>query len=556
MKNSRSVALIGVLAMCITMACSNIVPAEDASNETSTEAVVEGFHEQGKVLIDNEIVTITLEDEREESYYVGYNLVIENKSDLYILTGIDNGSIDGVMTYLDLQGGSVNPGKKSKAEIRIYTNDSDIQSLDDLKNIEGSFKISTNSDGSNSYTGSNERYPFFIEGRLGGGDESGEEAASGQVLLDNDLATITLGDTIEESYYVGYNINIENKSDKYLLVGIDNGSVDGFMTYLDIQGGSVSPGKKSKAEIRIYTNDDSDIKSLDDLKDVEGEFKISTNSDGSNSYTGSNDRWPFAIEETSVSEQGSITADTTDTDAESKETEVPAEPEDTDIRISLGETISSDDWDFTVNNVELTYELKPANTNGLYMSYTPESGKVYIHIDGQYYNKSKKNVCIRDLPVPNADYDDGYTYKGFAIVDSGDSSFDWVSSYVICEPLTTCHYHGLIECPDVIDNSDRPLFVTFKMSDGNTYRYDIVGDTPDSVETVSSPESESNNIYTDAETVAKVQTALNAAGYDCGAADGLKGPHTTEVIQKYQTDKKLNVTGEIDDVLLSSLGLK
>ena len=67
--------------------------------------------------------------------------------------------------------------------------------------------------------------------------------------------------------------------------------------------------------------------------------------------------------------------------------------------------------------------------------------------------------------------------------------------------------------------------------------------------------SAENVIYTDPETVTKVQTALNAAGYDCGAADGAKGPHTTEVIRQYQTDNGLNVSGEIDDQLLASLGL-
>ena len=222
---------------CCSLAYDNFLGTLEA------EAVPEGFHEEGKVLLDNELAAIILEGEAEDSYYVGYNLVIENKSDQYILVGIDNGSIDG----------------------------------------------------GNSYTGSNDRYPFTIEGRSGGESADSESMDGKRVLVDNELATITLGDTIEESYYVGYSITIENKSDLYLLVGIDNGSVDGFMTYLDVQGGSVSPGKKSKAEIRIYTNDDSDVKSLEDLKNVEGEFKISTNSDGGSSYTGSNDRWPFAI---------------------------------------------------------------------------------------------------------------------------------------------------------------------------------------------------------------------------------------------------------------------
>lgn len=143
------------------------------------------------------------------------------------------------------------------------------------------------------------------------------------------------------------------------------------------------------------------------------------------------------------------------------------------VTIQPGQTIVTPDYEFTLNKVELTYEVKPSNTSGVYTSYPAEDGKVYIHIDGHYYNTSKRDVCIRDLFVPAADYDNGYTYTGFAIVDDGDNGFDWVSSYVICTPLETCHYHGLIECPEAVDNSEKPLYVIFTLADGVTYRYDI-----------------------------------------------------------------------------------
>lgn len=141
--------------------------------------------------------------------------------------------------------------------------------------------------------------------------------------------------------------------------------------------------------------------------------------------------------------------------------------------IQLGDKITTSDYEFTLNNVELTYELKPANTNGVYTSYEADSGKVYVHVDGTYYNTSKKDLHIRDLCQPDVDYDNGYTYSGFAVVDKDDNSFTWASSYVICTPLDTCHYHGLVECPDAIVDSDAPLFVTLKLADGVTYRYDI-----------------------------------------------------------------------------------
>ena len=54
----------------------------------------------------------------------------------------------------------------------------------------------------------------------------------------------------------------------------------------------------------------------------------------------------------------------------------------------------------------------------------------------------------------------------------------------------------------------------------------------------------------------QVQSSLNQLGYDCGVVDGTKGPNTTFEIQQYQIDNGLEATGEIDDTLLSFLGLQ
>ncbi|MDD5953850.1 MAG: hypothetical protein PUD38_01475 [Firmicutes bacterium] len=146
-------------------------------------------------------------------------------------------------------------------------------------------------------------------------------------------------------------------------------------------------------------------------------------------------------------------------------------PSDSKVKtIVCGDVIDTDDFTFTLNNVELTYELKPQNTSSVYTSYSAGSGKVYVHVDGQYYNKAKRDICIRDLFVPTADYDNGYTYKGFAVTDKDDNSFTWASSYVVCTPLETCHYHGLIECPKVVDETEAPLIVYLEIG-GDTYQY-------------------------------------------------------------------------------------
>ena len=142
------------------------------------------------------------------------------------------------------------------------------------------------------------------------------------------------------------------------------------------------------------------------------------------------------------------------------------------LPLSLGTTVSTDEYDLTIDNVEFLYELKPRNTTGVYTSYTAERGKIYLHIDGTFYNSSRKDYHVRDLPIAKLDFNDGYTYDGFALVDRNDNSFDWVSSYVICTPLNSCHYHCLIECPESIAESSAPLFITMQIGD-DLYRYDI-----------------------------------------------------------------------------------
>lgn len=441
----------------------------EAPVETTPEPTMAPFMEEGKVLLDNEFITITLDGEVEESYYVGYKLILENKCDQYILVSTDNTSVDGYMMYLNLQNSTVNPGKKAKAEMVVYTSDENtmVKSIADLKNIEGVFSLSFNSDGGNSYTGTNDVYPFSIDGRQGEGIAA--PAVSGQVLVDSDMLRITLGETFDDDYAFGYKLLLENKSDEYLLVSADNTSVDGFMVYLNMQNATVAPGKNSVAELTAYTSN-GDIESLDEFVNVEGIFSISSNTDGGNSYRGTNITYPFAFVDASTVQNQQPTASAPATESES-ESEAEKAPVSSNM-IVLGETISCDAFDFTINNVELTYELKPRNTSRVYTSYAAEDGKVYIHIDGEYLNKSKKDICIRDLPMPSADYNDGYCYDGFVVVDDGDNDFDWVSSYVVAEPLTTCHYHGLIECPVIVDETGDPLFVTLNIN-GTTYRYDI-----------------------------------------------------------------------------------
>jgi photosystem II stability/assembly factor-like uncharacterized protein len=57
------------------------------------------------------------------------------------------------------------------------------------------------------------------------------------------------------------------------------------------------------------------------------------------------------------------------------------------------------------------------------------------------------------------------------------------------------------------------------------------------------------------EIVRRAQEALNASGYPVGIPDGQTGTQTTAAVRRYQTDKSLPVSGNLDAVTLAALGL-
>ena len=65
-----------------------------------------------------------------------------------------------------------------------------------------------------------------------------------------------------------------------------------------------------------------------------------------------------------------------------------------------------------------------------------------------------------------------------------------------------------------------------------------------------------STIYTDADTIRKVQEALNSAGYNCGTPDGIAGSGTYAALNAYQDANGLTVENAITDEVLVAMGLK
>jgi hypothetical protein len=56
--------------------------------------------------------------------------------------------------------------------------------------------------------------------------------------------------------------------------------------------------------------------------------------------------------------------------------------------------------------------------------------------------------------------------------------------------------------------------------------------------------------------IRRAQQRLKAAGFDPGSADGHMGPRTVKALRDYQANRKLVVTGQLDDATRKALGLE
>ncbi len=140
-------------------------------------------------------------------------------------------------------------------------------------------------------------------------------------------------------------------------------------------------------------------------------------------------------------------------------------------KVSVGDKIVTNNKEITINSVDLTYNVLPDDTDGFYTHYEADSGKVYVCVDADVTNKAKQNLGCDEIGKVTADYDGGYTYAGFVIVDDSSTGFTYANITSI-SPLETKGIKWLIECPQEVEESEKPLFLEFTI-DGEKFTHTI-----------------------------------------------------------------------------------
>lgn len=139
--------------------------------------------------------------------------------------------------------------------------------------------------------------------------------------------------------------------------------------------------------------------------------------------------------------------------------------------IADAQTINTDNFDLTLNKVELTYDVLPDDTSGFYNHYPADSGKVYINVDVDIKNNQKQDLQCDKIITIVADYNNGYTYNANPIVEDPQLGFTYANITSIT-PLESKGMRYLINCPQEVEQSQNPLFLTFNIN-GEKYKYTI-----------------------------------------------------------------------------------
>ena len=171
----------------------------------------------------------------------------------------------------------------------------------------------------------------------------------------------------------------------------------------------------------------------------------------------------------SSSDSGSDSATAEDTkNSEEKKAEGTKSTESPEI--TPGQTVTSKDFEFTVNKVVFSHKVEPDVKPSYYRYYDAESGHVYIYVNAKVKNLQQSSVESDEIYSVTADYDNGYTYSGFNIVNDSDGDFTY-ANITSLDPLQTNGVHCLIDCPEEVETSEKPLVLTFQFKDGSKYIY-------------------------------------------------------------------------------------
>jgi hypothetical protein len=158
------------------------------------------------------------------------------------------------------------------------------------------------------------------------------------------------------------------------------------------------------------------------------------------------------------------------TEASAAESETAAATDDTPV-ISVGEEMTTDTCEFSIDSINITNDVMPPKTDGFYTHYQAESGKVYVDFCVAYKNTTSGDVGADEVVSGQLIYADKYTYNGFSIIEEDSRSNFTYANITNIAPLSTEYVHYLFEVPEEVESSN--LGIKLEMSIGGS-KYNVV----------------------------------------------------------------------------------
>ena len=230
-----SLVLVMTLASCSSE--NSKVPENPSNNESTKKPIVQNNEPEKPAIVfeeitvvDNEFCTIKITGINPDNLW-GYtlNAYLENKSkDTTFMFSIDGAAINGIQTQ-PLFASEVAPNKKSNVEISFMDSTFSNYSASDFTDIELSFRVYDSNDWAvdevaevtqNIYPLGQEKAIHYVR----------PSQPTDTVLVDNDQLTIVVtGYEIDDIWGYSANFYLVNKTDKEVMVSVDDVSVNGYM---------------------------------------------------------------------------------------------------------------------------------------------------------------------------------------------------------------------------------------------------------------------------------------------------------------------------------------
>lgn len=133
--------------------------------------------------------------------------------------------------------------------------------------------------------------------------------------------------------------------------------------------------------------------------------------------------------------------------------------------IKVGDTIKIEDkLEIKIKKMEFAYDVLPDDTSGFYTHYEAEEGKVFVHIDTDVKNLQKSDIRVSEIASLEADYNNGYKYRGNPVPEDSTTGFTYPNITAI-SPLETLGVRWLVDVPLEVKESEAPLNLTFNIND-------------------------------------------------------------------------------------------